>query len=119
MICFLIVCVDIGADIVDVTNQESLKFGKFRLENTWFELDSSQQRYFDQVARLNTHLREKYHALRDILWRAGYTNYFNDMPERYSIISGETWMSRYISILYSLRSSQLQESCISKLASIL
>lgn len=90
MICFLIVCVDIGADIVDVTNQESLKFGKFRLENTWFELDSSQQRYFDQVARLNTHLREKYHALRDILWRAGYTNYFNDMPERYSIISGET-----------------------------
>lgn len=74
---------DIGADIVDVTNQESLKFGKFRLENTWFELDPAQQRYFEQFGRLNTHLREQYHALRDILWRSGYTSYFQDMPARY------------------------------------
>lgn len=74
---------DIGADIVDVTNQESRKFGNFNLKDTWFQLSPNQQTHFEEVRRLNNYLREKFHSLRDILWKAGYTSYYNFMPERY------------------------------------
>lgn len=75
-------CHDIGADIVDVTNQESRKFGNFNLKDTWFQLSPNQQTHFEEVRRLNNYLREKFHSLRDILWKAGYTSYYNFMPER-------------------------------------
>ncbi len=73
---------DIGADIVDVTNQESRKFGKFKLEDTWFELSPNQKIHFEEIQRVNSYFRDRYHALRDILWKAGYRNHFTEMPPR-------------------------------------
>jgi len=75
--------IDIGADIVDVTNQESKKFGKFTLQDSWFELTPNQQEAFDDVRRLNSFLRERYHSLRDILWLSDYySNDFSELPAR-------------------------------------
>lgn len=71
---------EIGADIVDVTNQESLEFGTFHLENTWFEMCPEQKMYFDDMNRFNTYFKEKYHSLRHILWRAGYFSNFKNVP---------------------------------------
>ena len=73
---------DVGADIVDVTNQESKKFGKFNLEDTWFDLTPNQQAAFDDIRRFNSYLRERYHSLRDILWIAGYSVLTNELPPR-------------------------------------
>ncbi|CAH0392571.1 unnamed protein product [Bemisia tabaci] len=66
-------CVNIGADIVDSTSQPMFKFGTLAEEDTWFELDEDQQRYFDNVRLYNTHLTESYHSLKDLLWKYGYT----------------------------------------------
>ncbi|XP_065199690.1 endoplasmic reticulum-Golgi intermediate compartment protein 2 [Planococcus citri] len=73
-------CREIGADIVDVTNQESLEFGTFHLEDTWFEMCPEQKMYFEDMNRFNTYFKEKYHSLRHILWRAGYFSNFKNVP---------------------------------------
>lgn len=55
---------DVGADILDSTNQNAFKFGSLEVEDTWFELSHNQQIHFDNKRHFNSYLREEYHAVK-------------------------------------------------------
>lgn len=55
---------DLGADILDSTNQNAFKFGSLDEEDTWFELDANQKNHFDNKRHFNSYLREEYHAIK-------------------------------------------------------
>lgn len=55
--------VDIGADILDSTNQNVFSFGVLEEQDTWWELCPNQRTYFDYIQHLNQYLREEYHSL--------------------------------------------------------
>lgn len=55
--------VDIGADILDSTNQNVFSFGVLEEQDTWWELCPEQKDYFEYVQHLNAYLREEYHSL--------------------------------------------------------
>ncbi|CAL8090377.1 unnamed protein product [Orchesella dallaii] len=74
-------CAIIGADIVDSTNQNVLKFGELEEEFTYFELSESQRSYFNAKANLNSYLREQYHSLQQILWKHDFINLYSEMPK--------------------------------------
>jgi len=57
---------DIGADILDSTGQNTFNFGRLQEEKTWFELDSSQKNHLEAVQAFNSYLREEYHAVQVI-----------------------------------------------------
>lgn len=61
--CYIL-CIDLGADILDSTNQNAYKFGSLEEEDTWFELAPNQQIYFDSKRHFNSYLREEYHAVK-------------------------------------------------------
>jgi len=73
---------DIGADILDTTNQNILRFGILEEEDTWFDLSPRQRVHFDSMKHVNSYLREEFHALQDLLWKSGYNTMFGDMPPR-------------------------------------
>ncbi|CAG9855773.1 unnamed protein product [Phyllotreta striolata] len=75
-------CHFIGADILDSTNQNAFKFGALEEEDTWFELDSNQQMYFENKKHLNSYLREEYHAVKDLLWKSSFSTHYGDLPKR-------------------------------------
>lgn len=50
------------------------------MEDTWFEMDPEQKMYFDEMNRVNTYFREKYHSLRHILWKARYLSNYKPGP---------------------------------------
>lgn len=60
-LCF--VSKDIGADILDSTNQNVFSFGILEEQDTWFELCPEQRNYFEYTQHLNAYLREEYHSL--------------------------------------------------------
>lgn len=57
---------DLGADILDSTNQVAVKFGSLKEEDTWFELDETQRFHFDNKKYFNSYLREEYHSVKVI-----------------------------------------------------
>lgn len=58
------VCIaDIGADILDSTNQNVFSFGVLEEQDTWWELCPNQRTYFEYMQHLNQYLREEYHLL--------------------------------------------------------
>lgn len=59
--------IDIGADILDSTNQNVFAFGTLEEEDTWFELAPEQRSYFDYLQHYNSYLREEFHALSVII----------------------------------------------------
>lgn len=54
---------DIGADILDSTNQNVFSFGVLAEQDTWWELCPEQRTYFEYIQHLNGYLREEYHSL--------------------------------------------------------
>ncbi|XP_046400072.1 endoplasmic reticulum-Golgi intermediate compartment protein 2 [Ischnura elegans] len=78
-------CANLGADILDSTNQNILQFGILEEEDTWFELSPQQRLHFDSIQQVNSNLREESHALQDVLWRSTYLSLFGDMPPREEI----------------------------------
>lgn len=54
---------DIGADILDSTNQNVFSFGILEEQDTWWELCPEQRDYFEYTQHLNAYLREEYHSL--------------------------------------------------------
>lgn len=54
---------DIGADILDSTNQNVFSFGILEEQDTWWELCPNQRAYFEYMQHLNGYLREEYHSL--------------------------------------------------------
>ncbi|XP_075213136.1 endoplasmic reticulum-Golgi intermediate compartment protein 2 isoform X2 [Lycorma delicatula] len=75
-------CQNVGADILDSTNQNVMMFGNLEEEDTWFELTPEQRRYFDNVRFYNSYLREEFHAIQDLLWKSGQTRFYGDLPKR-------------------------------------
>ncbi|KAJ8940662.1 hypothetical protein NQ314_010638 [Rhamnusium bicolor] len=75
-------CRNLGADILDSTNQNAFKFGALEEEDTWFELAPNQQIHFDNKRHFNSYLREEYHAIQDLLWRSSFSTQFGELPPR-------------------------------------
>jgi len=71
----------IGADIVDSTNQNVMKFGELEEENVHFELSADQRAYFNAKSHLNIYLREQYHSLMNLLWKTDFINMYSEMPK--------------------------------------
>jgi len=77
-------CESIGADILDITNQNTFTFGRLTEEDTWFELDHIQKQHFTSIQTFNEYLREEYHALQSVLWKSGHAHLYGDLPPRRS-----------------------------------
>lgn len=75
-------CSSIGADILDSTNQNVLKFGKLDMMDTWFEMTPEQRLNFDDIRRFNSYLREEFHAINDLLWKSGHSMTHRKLPQR-------------------------------------
>lgn len=60
-------CHAVGADVLDQTSQ--FGFGEIQEIDTWWELDESQQAYFDYMRNLNTYLREQYHSIAHLIFK--------------------------------------------------
>lgn len=56
-------CRDIGADILDSTNQNTFSFGVIEEEDTWWNLCPEQKQHFDYMSHLNRYLTEEYHSI--------------------------------------------------------
>lgn len=56
-------CKNIGADILDSTNQNTFSFGVIEEEDTWWELAPNQKEHFDYMSHLNRYLNEEYHSI--------------------------------------------------------
>lgn len=65
---------------MDVTNQNAKFEGKLNEENVVFELSGSQRVYWDTMQKLNTYIREQYHAVQDVLWKEGYVGLLKGFP---------------------------------------
>jgi len=77
-------CDTIGADILDVTNQNADKFGQLNEEPTWFELSPAQQVHWDSLKHVNAYFRDEFHSIQDLLWGSGYAALFGSLPKRES-----------------------------------
>ncbi|XP_069133308.1 LOW QUALITY PROTEIN: endoplasmic reticulum-Golgi intermediate compartment protein 2-like [Argopecten irradians] len=76
-------CQLIGADVVDMTGQDTNMFGKLTLDHTYFELTPRQRQYQDVVQEINAYLREEYHAIQELLWMSSISAvYKQGMPPR-------------------------------------
>ncbi|GFU17392.1 endoplasmic reticulum-Golgi intermediate compartment protein 2 [Nephila pilipes] len=73
-------CSKIGADILDVTNQNTQSFGELEEELTHFELSEPQRAQWDTMQKINLYIREEYHAIQDLIWRDGYSNILKGFP---------------------------------------
>uniref|UniRef100_T1JCT3 Endoplasmic reticulum vesicle transporter C-terminal domain-containing protein n=1 Tax=Strigamia maritima TaxID=126957 RepID=T1JCT3_STRMM len=75
-------CDMIGADILDVTNQNTHSFGHLDEEPTWFELSPQQRIFWDSMKHVNTYIREEHYTLHTVLWTSRSTSLFGGMPLR-------------------------------------
>ncbi|XP_067144349.1 endoplasmic reticulum-Golgi intermediate compartment protein 2 [Centruroides vittatus] len=76
-------CDTIGADILDVTNENNVQaFGKLEEHPTHFELTPQQRAHWLTMQRINIYIREQHHAIQDLLWKEGYTNLLRGLPAR-------------------------------------
>lgn len=84
-------CHAIGADVLDVTGQDTHGFGELKYEETHFELSPNQRHYHETVQEISEFLRSEYHALQDVMWmsRGLIATYRSGMPKREIPAEGE------------------------------
>jgi len=75
-------CDMIGADILDVTNQNTDSFGHLEEEETWFELSPNQRIHWDSMQHVNSYIRSEFHSLQHLLYTSGYDGVFGELPAR-------------------------------------
>lgn len=82
---FFLFWLAIGADVLDVTGQDTHGFGELKYEETHFELSPNQRHYHETVQEISEFLRSEYHALQDVMWmsRGLIATYKSGMPKRY------------------------------------
>ncbi|XP_054712865.1 endoplasmic reticulum-Golgi intermediate compartment protein 2-like [Uloborus diversus] len=78
-------CSIIGADILDVTNQNTQTFGELEEEPAHFELSEPQRIQWDTMQKINLYIREEYHAIQELIWKDGYTNILRGFPTGHNI----------------------------------
>lgn len=74
-------CKNIGADILDGTNQNTFSFGVIEEEDVWWNLDLNQRQHFDYMNHLNRYLTEEYHSVAEIMYKTN-EHLTTKMPER-------------------------------------
>jgi len=77
----LLCCVDVGADVLDQTGQNTEMFGRLETEEVSFELSPKQSAHFNTMRRINSYLREEYHTLHEFLWRTGFSASSSSWPK--------------------------------------
>jgi len=77
LLCWL----DVGADVLDQTGQNTEMFGRLEAEEVSFELSPKQSAYFNTMRRINAYLREEYHTLHEFLWRTGLSASSSAWPQ--------------------------------------
>ena len=77
----LLYCVDVGADVLDQTGQNTEMFGHLQEEEVSFELSPKQINYFKTMHHINSYLREEYHTLHEFLWRTGFSAKSSSWPK--------------------------------------
>lgn len=82
-------CNTIGADILDVTNQNTELFGELAEEPVHFELTTPQRAQWETMQKINLYIREEYHAIQELIWRDGYTNILRGIPTGGGVHVGE------------------------------
>lgn len=70
----------IGADILDVTNQNTELFGELEEEPVQFELTKPHRAQWETMQKINLYIREEYHAIQELIWKDGYTNILRGLP---------------------------------------
>lgn len=75
---------DIGADVLDVTNENVLLTSStLEEEETFFELSPNQRNYYLMMQRYSAYLKDQYHSLHKLLWKTGYmVGLSTSRPER-------------------------------------
>jgi len=74
-------CKNIGADILDSTNQNTFSFGVIEEEDVWWNLCPEQRQHFDYMQHLNRYLTEEYHSVAEIMYKTN-DHLLTKMPER-------------------------------------
>lgn len=74
-------CKNIGADILDSTNQNTYSFGVIEEEDVWWNLCPEQKQHFDYMNHLNRYLTEEYHSIAEIMYKTN-EHLNTKMPER-------------------------------------
>jgi len=95
-------CVDVGADVLDQTGQNTEMFGHLAAEEVSFELSQKQNDYFNVMRRINSYLREEYHTLHEFLWRTGFTASSSSSWPKWSVTSPHASDSNRDGSAYSL-----------------
>lgn len=75
-------CGRVGADVLSSTDQSLIGYDSLEETDTWWDLSSEQRIYFDSLKHLNSHLREEYHAIHELLWKSNNMIMYNEMPKR-------------------------------------
>ncbi|KAK6184063.1 hypothetical protein SNE40_006602 [Patella caerulea] len=75
-------CDFIGADILDVTGQDTHSFGRLTLDPAYFDLSPKQKKYQSFIQEVNRYLQTEYHAVQELLWKTGGPNFRGGMPPR-------------------------------------
>ncbi|XP_014676767.1 PREDICTED: endoplasmic reticulum-Golgi intermediate compartment protein 2-like, partial [Priapulus caudatus] len=92
-------CEMIGADILDLTYQNAASFGRLKEELTYFELSKNQRAYWDMIRSINGYIKEEYHAVHKLLWKTGYVQFPNRLPEREEKPTGPPDACRFYGVL--------------------
>ena len=79
---FLFVSADVGADILDMTGQNTHMYGDLAEEDVYFDLSQKQKDFFRMVQNVNGYIKEEYHAVHNILWNTGFGELSRNMPSR-------------------------------------
>lgn len=79
-------CENIGADIMDSTNQNNAHtYGRLIEEPTFFELTPKQLSQWNLIRDVNNYLRNEYHSLQEFLWKSDVLTqpkFGRDLPPR-------------------------------------
>ena len=71
-----------GADILDMTGQNTHMYGDLAEEDVYFDLSQKQKDFFRMVQNVNGYIKEEYHAVHNILWNTGFGELSRNMPSR-------------------------------------
>jgi hypothetical protein len=80
----------VGADIVDLVNDNVDVEGGLNEEATYFELSPEDEHNFQMRRRMNTYVAEEYHALHGLLWTTGHRSSWVELTSRKLVLRGNT-----------------------------
>ena len=80
----------IGADIVDLVNEQVDIEGGLNEEAAYFDLSPEDEHLFQLRRQQNDYVAEEYHALHRFLWTTGHRSSWADLGPRKLLLRGNT-----------------------------